>query len=333
MIMLTIILLLMIIYCNGYVPVSRIKKTNSNNIIMCTSASSSSSVSIELYKLIKDFIKNESLVSFVPKDDVIMILEEIKSNEQLWIDNKIVYDDYWNKLDEKLRLENRPLNELLGDSITSKILKTVQEIDVYDPTAVRTFLQTPAIELMISGILYEGIFEFLQRVDIIGNVVNQLPILGPIRKSIVKEFKSQLDKVLAPQVKTFLSTFNRVAVERMISFVLSKENRLGFATANKKLVENILSRKISTLIPSKSSSFNLKEVLWAALREVPIKDLQPSVDILYEQVGDKSISSFIDVDKVLDSSTTARNLLARNINKFISSDLGKEAISKVQGDH
>jgi len=261
-----------------------------------------------------------------------MILEEIKSNEQLWIDNKVVYDDYWMKLDEKLRLENRPLNELLGASVTSKILKTVQEIDVYDPTAVRTFLQTPAIELMISGILYEGIFEFLQRVDIIGNVVNQLPVIGPIRQTIVKEFKSQLDKVLAPQVKIFLSTFNRVAVERMISFVLSKENRLGFATANKKLVENILSRKINTLIPSKDSSNKLKESLWSALREVPIKDLQPSVDILYEQVGDKSISSFIDVDKVLDSSTTARNLLARNINKFISSDLGKEAISKVQGD-
>ena len=159
-----------------------------------------------------------------------------------------------------------------------------------------------------------------------------MPIIGPIIQTIVKEFKSQLDKVLAPQVKTFLSTFNRVAVERMISFVLSKENRLGFATANKKLVENILSRKISTLIPNKESSTKLKDSLWSALREVPIKDLQPSVDILYEQVGDKSISSFIDVDKVLDSSTTARNLLVRNINKFISSDLGKEAISKVQID-
>ena len=160
--------------------------------------------------------------------------------------------------------------------------------------------------------------------------MNQLPIIGPIRQTIVKEFKNQLDKVLAPQVKTFLSTFNRVAVERMISFVLSKENRIGFSTANKKLVENLLSRKISSIIPSKETSLKLKESLWSALREVPIEDLKPGLDILYEQVGDKSISSFIDVDKVLDSSETAKNLLARNINKFISSEVGKNAINIVK---
>jgi hypothetical protein len=112
-------------------------------------------ISSKLYILIKDFIKNESLVSFAPKDEVIIILEEIQANEQLWSNNKIVFDEYWNKLDEKLRIENRRLDEIIGLSLTSKILKTVQDLDIYDPSAVRAFLQTPAIELMISGILYE----------------------------------------------------------------------------------------------------------------------------------------------------------------------------------
>ena len=42
------------------------------------------------------------------------------------------------------------------------------------------------------GILYEGIFEFLRKVDIIGNIINRLPIIGPIRVAIMKEFKSSL---------------------------------------------------------------------------------------------------------------------------------------------
>jgi hypothetical protein len=278
----------------------------------------------------KDFVKNERIASFISKDELISVLEEIKANDELWQENKIVYDKYWLKLEEQLRNENRRIDEILGSSLTSKILKTVQDIDVYDPVAVRTFLQTPAVELMISGILYEGIFEFLQRVDIIGNVVNQLPIIGPIRQSIVKEFKQQLDKVLAPQVKTFLSTFNRIAVERMISFVLSKENRKGFGAANVKLIENILSRKISTLVPNKDTSNKLKDQAWSAIIEVPINDLTPSLDIIYEQLGDKSISSFIDVDKVLDSSKTAKIVFVKNINKFITSELGKEAINIVK---
>lgn len=335
LVMLVIVIICCCLYSvnSFYYPttIAAIRKI-SNNIVHVTSSTliENDDVSSKLFNLMKDFIKNESLTSFVSKDDLILCLEEIKENEQLWIDNKIVFEKYWDKLEEQLRNENRRIDEILGSSLTSKILKTVQDIDVYDPVAVRTFLQTPAIELMISGILYEGIFEFLQRVDIIGNVVNQLPIIGPIRQSIVKEFKSQLDKVLAPQVKTFLSTFNRVAVERMITFVLSKDNRIGFSTANKKLIENILSRKISTLIPTKETSNKLKGQVWSAFREVPVNDLKPSFDIIYEQIGDKSISSFIDVDEILDSSATAKKIFTQNINKFISSELGKEAINIVK---
>jgi len=287
-------------------------------------------ISLKIFNLIKDFIKDESLISFISKTDLILILEELKSNEQLWNDNKVNFDKYWIKLDEELRNENRRIDEIIGSSLTTKIIKTVQDIDIYDPVAVRAFLQTPAIELMISGILYEGIFEFLQKVDIIGSIINNLPIIGPIRQTIVKEFKNSLDKLLGPQIKIFLSTFNRVAVERMISFVLSTDNRKGLQVANKKLIENLLSRPVSSLVPNRESSNKLKEQLWSAIKEIPIKDISNIIDILYEQVGDKSISSFIDVDKILDTSSTARNILNQNINRFISSEYGNSAINIIK---
>jgi len=48
------------------------------------------------------------------------------------------------------------------------------------------------IIVIVGGILYEGIFEFLRKVDIIGNIINRLPIIGPIRVAIMKEFKASL---------------------------------------------------------------------------------------------------------------------------------------------
>ena len=60
--------------------------------------------------------------------------------------------------------------------------------------------------------------------DIFGGIVNSLPIIGPIRQQITFEFKKSLDRILGPQVKSFLGSYNRVAVEQMVSFILSKEN-------------------------------------------------------------------------------------------------------------
>ena len=48
----------------------------------------------------------------------------------------------------------------------------------------------------------KGIFEFIQRVDIIGATVNKLPIIGPIRQQIIQEFKKSIDQVLGGQVLT-----------------------------------------------------------------------------------------------------------------------------------
>ena len=83
-----------------------------------------------------------------------------------------------------------------GEKNTNNILKAVEGVDIYEPASVRAFLQNSAFENMIGGILYEGIFEFLQKVDIIGNIVNSLPLIGPMRQAIVKEFKNTMDRTL-----------------------------------------------------------------------------------------------------------------------------------------
>jgi hypothetical protein len=61
-------------------------------------------------------------------------------------------------------------------------------------------LASPAVVSVIGSVLYEGIFEFIQTVDILGNIVNGLPIIGPVRKQIMTGLKRELDRTLGKQV-------------------------------------------------------------------------------------------------------------------------------------
>jgi hypothetical protein len=38
------------------------------------------------------------------------------------------------------------------------------------------------------------------QVDLVGNIVNNLPVIGPIRQQIVASFKKELDRTLGRQV-------------------------------------------------------------------------------------------------------------------------------------
>ena len=42
------------------------------------------------------------------------------------------------------------------------------------------------------------VFPNLLRIDVFGNIVNSLPIIGPIRQQVTKQFKQQLDASLGP---------------------------------------------------------------------------------------------------------------------------------------
>lgn len=218
---------------------------------------------------IQKWLFNEPLEQIVPRESLSSAIKEIQSNGAFWDANKSLYEKWWLQFENTVREEKRSLKDILGKEFVNEMLSTVEKADVYDPTTVRAFLQNPAFESMIGGILYEGIFEFIQRVDIIGNVVNSLPIIGPIRQTIMSEFKKNLDKTLGGQVKTFLSSFNRVAVQRMIDFVLSPSNRISLQKANKSLVQSLLERSFSSIVPNKETTNMLRDRLWLALRETP----------------------------------------------------------------
>ena len=101
--------------------------------------------------------------SLLPRDGLRAILSELLSDDSLIDNSEELFLRNWNKLESRLRTEERSLRELLGQRTTEEMLQAVQKINEYDPEAVQAFLSSPAINKLFSKVLYDGIFEFFQK--------------------------------------------------------------------------------------------------------------------------------------------------------------------------
>ena len=61
--------------------------------------------------------------------------------------------------------------------------------------------------------LYEGIFEFVQRADFLGNIINGLPIIGPLRVQFMNAGRERLTMILGDQLVKFLGEYSASAAE------------------------------------------------------------------------------------------------------------------------
>lgn len=279
-------------------------------------------LSINLLNSLELWISKQTLTSIYPYEKVQALVYSIKLNSSRTA-LEPTFDLYWKEAEQFIATENRPLKTILGTELTAKILNTVENTDIYEPSAVRSFLQAPVFEKMIGGILYEGIFEFLQRVDIIGNVVNKLPLIGPLRQTFVKEFKKVIDTILGEQLKTFLASYNRIAVQRIVDFLLSKDNRGYLALANKNLVNTLISRPINELLPNQSTRDQLKVSTWSALNAISEEDILKIIKTVYDNYSERSLSVFT---KPLATVPALKGAASEIILKFLNSQEAKDSL-------
>lgn len=280
-----------------------------------------------LVRNLQSWGQQQTLSSIIAKNEVYDIVNELYSNREALDRYDITLDNFLRRIDELVREENRKVKDLIGMDTTNKILATIEDYSVYDASTVQAFLRTPAIEKMIGGILYEATFEFIQRFDIIGNIVNSLPIIGPIRQQIMKEFKKSVDKTLGAQVKTFLSTFNRVAVQRMVEFILSPENTKLFAVANRNLVDSLLSRPVSSYLPDLNTSVDMRKKIIIAIRDIPIAEVIDVVDKFYQLAEGKRVVDVVDLDKIFCELPIVKSTAEMIVKKFLASPEGQSVIS------
>lgn len=244
----------------------------------------------------------------LPKEDAVKICQELLQSQELIKDSEKYVIKNWDKFLNKLREESRSMQQLLGEETTDRILKSVESLDSYDADTVRTFLGSEAINALFSKVLYDGIFEFFELVDIFGNIVKQIPIIGPIREQIKKETKRNLDRTLGPSIQKFLSTYTRIAVMQAGEYILSPANRKAFGSANVKLITSLLQRPVNTLpfISDVDLGEKLRRDAFAYLRAADMSDIERYLDYGYDLIGDKCTNDLIDTSRVLDASPTLR---------------------------
>lgn len=283
--------------------------------------------------LLGEWAADESLSSMAPKEEVLGVIHELRAaaSSEFWASQYGNYSRLYDKLDLQLRGDKRPLSEALGKNVTIFLISLVEKADILDSQSVNAFLKTPVFEEVLANTIYEAIFNFIEKADILGNVVNTLPVIGPIRKSINDALKKSLDLTLGKQIRAFLVDYNRVALQRISEFILSKENRPKFQKANQALATSLLSRSAGSLLPSTADTGKLKDRVWDFIvKDIGEQETSALLNHLYAAVGNDRVGDFVDLDAILKQSPSLRRLLETALARLVASDEGRRLIETVK---
>jgi hypothetical protein len=127
-------------------------------------------------------LASQTLSSLLSQSDAVAISDELfftpnANSSPLFNDTSHEqYIKYWSKLILRLREERRTPADLLGSKVTKKLLSSISGEDggsksgSYDVNTVRTFLESDAINALFTQLLYDAIFEFTTKFDILGEL-------------------------------------------------------------------------------------------------------------------------------------------------------------------
>lgn len=244
---------------------------------------------------LSNMLEQESVSSFLPKDDLITMANEIRFNQVIMKKAYERFEVIWKYFREMVYEENRTLRDILGEEIYEKVLEIAGKLDVYDKQTVRSFIQTPAFVGMFGGIVYETIADAIGRVDWIGKRVNRIPVIGPIRQRVRKSIKNRLDRTVGRRFKK--SVFNMVGEDSMLSladFMVTQQNNKPFEDANRSIIETICNRPISSFFPeTDETDEKLKKAIWSIVTDTPTSEFLPIMNYLYDKLGSARLSDII----------------------------------------
>lgn len=230
------------------------------------------------------WMREQPLRDLAPSEQLKALVEEFRQDDALWTDLRPRFERAWEWVERRLRAEQRPTREVLAPETSARLLDALEQLEP-DPETVRAFLRSPAIEEMLGEVLYHGISEFLSKADLVGRIVNRLPVIGPIRKKVMAVFKDEWEVRLEAQLKSFLGQSSGKAVERMIEHVLSEQNRAGFSAARRRVGEHLLARPVSSLIPGAETSARARDQVWESLRQAALREESQLLDQVYQDHG------------------------------------------------
>ncbi|MFB6344721.1 MAG: hypothetical protein ABEK50_02980 [bacterium] len=241
-----------------------------------------------------EWVRDQDVNDLISEETLEQLINDAAGDEDLLECAEEGFADLWEWAHGELEREDRTVREVLGLELSEKIITFARENDPSEEAA-RILFRNPAAETMFGNILYDGISEFLQRVDIISTILDQIPLIGGIKGKIEDNFPQGVQGLAEGRIKKFLGNFSGAAAEKAMNFVLSPEHEEELEQVQADLAEYILDQPVKSYVPDPKQSRQWRKAVWSALRNhlSNPEEITPRLQRLYYDHDNRSIKEFL----------------------------------------
>jgi len=284
---------------------------------------------------VEAWLRDQRVDDVLPEHTFRSLVEAVRQDGAFWERQHTQYERLWARVECQLRRETRPVRSVIGEDAESNLLELADQLD--SRSLVRRVLQSRAAERLLGSVLYEALFAFVQSVDILGQLVNALPLIGPMRKQLVDASKLSLDALVGDQIADFLGGYTQRAAQTAVAYV--DANGADLARAQRALLEEALQRPFNASLPSELEMGMLRDALWLRVRNFRAPHEDELIARLYEEFGSEHIETLLPAHNPRVRSAVAspphiflkgRELLSANLRSFIASEQGRSAIAHLK---
>jgi len=281
---------------------------------------------VELLDVLEVWLRRQKVSSVLSREQATALLEDLRNDKRFWAQQRRQFSRVWTAIVEGLSQEERPLSAVLGPDTSSRLLDALEEMDdeAMEPL-VSSIVRSELVEKLLGHVLYEGILEFVESVDLLGNLINKLPILGPLRQQAVAEGRKQLRNVMGDQLVSFLGEYTASAASQAASFALSKDNARLMRSTRRKVATRLLETPIGKLFALNDFEMAiLRDSIWTAVQEFRLPNEEQLLDRLYGEFGDEPFSILLPrAERRADGAPffeSGRDVLRGTLSQFLASD-------------
>ena len=108
------------------------------------------------------WLRQQTIENVLPKHQAKALLADLRDDRRFWAQQRRQFAIVWTSIEAALRVETRPLSTVMGPDSCERFLDAVEQMDD-DPALVNAVLRSEVFETVLGKILYDAIFEFVQR--------------------------------------------------------------------------------------------------------------------------------------------------------------------------
>lgn len=224
----------------------------------------------------------------------------------------------------RLRASGESAASFLGSAATEDLVRAAGAIEP-DDRFVRALFAGPAAEALVATILYEGIVEFVRKMNALGEALPGVSIAKRLGSGFFSGLMGgAVEKAIEQQARAFIRGFVKIALERGVAFVTSPANRPLFREAAERIARLVLERPARELLAGVPPE-RLRDFRDAAARLYGrgLARLASNAGWLFERAGAASAMELLDRFGAprLDPRETAK-LFAPAIRLFLEAEKG-----------